>query len=884
MDDFTLNVRQIFQYTRNPVPSPDDLVLLQQGDGGAYTSVLVGDMMVNGLTGGGFIKLLTGGQGGIQFNGAQFAFSGGQFTFNAPLTAPQYFSGGQPVATLDYVDAHDSALATEINEVFTSLAETTVRSFNGRVGIVQLEDFDIARAGGALIVSPHFGGKPTVPSPWDVRQSDEVIANTDWVQRTICFRLEELLKLQVVTTFNGRFGAVTLTTQDVNDAYFNEPVGSGVFPSAPSPPFGDASTRIATTMFVDESLDDLKLWVENTFGVGSTAYAPLNSPAFTGIPTAPTANPGTTTGQLATTAFVMNAVAASTAGVASFNTRTGAVVLTTADVTGAGGAPLASPAFTGVPTTPTPAPGDNSTKVATTAFVDAAIAALPTAGVSSFNTRTGAVTLTTADVTGAGGAPIASPALTGTPTAPTAAQTVNDTTLATTAYVHTALAGFTPTGVVASFNSRTGAVTLLGNDISAAGGALVASPTFTGTPAAPTATVGTNTTQLATCAFVQAAVTAGAAGVTSFNGRSGVVTMIAADVTGVGGALLASPAFTGVPTAPTPAQASNDTTVATTAYVRAAISGIATGVSSFNSRTGAVTLLGADVSAAGGALLASPTFTGTPSAPTPGASSNDTSLATTAWVTSKIATAGGVTSFNGRAGAVTLTSADLTGAGGALLASPAFTGAPTAPTPVTTSNDTTVATTAFVKAASAGGGTPGLVLLNTLVASNVAQLQDTTSFTSAYDSYEIELVNLIPANATTNLYMVWAIAGTFPTLPGYSYVINGCTNWGTSTQAADGSQGSNQFALTGYNYLPKISTITANDGVNGKLIMHSVNAATLKFAEGLLTYPQGNNVQCPVTVGGCLNTNTGVLTGLRVAFAAGNIVSGLIRIYGRKTS
>lgn len=32
----------------------------------------------------------------------------------------------------------------------------------------------------------------------------------------------------------------------------------------------------------------------------------------------------------------------------------------------------------------------------------------------------------------------------------------------------------------------------------------IASPTFTGTPAAPTATAGTNTTQLATTAFVQA--------------------------------------------------------------------------------------------------------------------------------------------------------------------------------------------------------------------------------------------------------------------------------------------------------------------------------------------------------------------------------------------
>lgn len=46
----------------------------------------------------------------------------------------------------------------------------------------------------------------------------------------------------------------------------------------------------------------------------------------------------------------------------------------------------------------------------------------------------------------------------------------------------------------------------------AIGAAPVASPTFTGTPAAPTATPGTNTTQVATTAFVTAAVAAGHGG------------------------------------------------------------------------------------------------------------------------------------------------------------------------------------------------------------------------------------------------------------------------------------------------------------------------------------------------------------------------------------
>jgi len=63
-------------------------------------------------------------------------------------------------------------------------------------------------------------------------------------------------------------------------------------------------------------------------------------------------------------------------------------------------------------------------------------------------------------------------------------------------------------GAVTSFNSRTGAVTLTGSDITGAGGALLASPTFTGVPSAPTANPGTNSTQLASTAFVAAALAA----------------------------------------------------------------------------------------------------------------------------------------------------------------------------------------------------------------------------------------------------------------------------------------------------------------------------------------------------------------------------------------
>lgn len=81
------------------------------------------------------------------------------------------------------------------------------------------------------------------------------------------------------------------------------------------------------------------------------------------------------------------------------------------------------------------------------------------------------------------------------------------------------------------------------------------SPTLTGTPKAPTAPAGTNTTQIASTAFVQAVVTA-------INNALALK------------APLASPALTGTPTAPTAAQTVNNTQVATTAFVKSAIAAL----------------------------------------------------------------------------------------------------------------------------------------------------------------------------------------------------------------------------------------------------------------------------------------------------------------------
>lgn len=430
------------------------------------------------------------------------------------------------------------------------LQACAVTSFNGRFGNICLNAADVNAA-------------------LEVLQGDSVVTKY-WVDDAISRALDQFYFCkQLVTSFNGRIGNVVLLATDVSKALFADPPNS----TAPTPPPGDDSNLIATTAFVTVAINNYN----NTLQGELSSYALLNSPEFTGIPTAPTAAPGTSTGQLATTAFVMQAISSAVAGVSSFNartgavvltqqdiinangwdsvalttiataptpapgdsstkiattafvtaalsgsnvssfnTRTGAVTLTAADITGAGGALLAGPTFTGIPAAPTAAPGTSTTQLATTAFVTAAITAA-TAGVSSFNGRTGAVSLQASDVSAVGGALLVSPAFTGSPTAPTQTVGTSNTTLATTAFVMAAIAA-------ASTVSPATALPLM-DGVAAVGTSLLyarqdhvhpsdttlaplASPTFTGVPAVPTAAPGTSTTQAASTAFVGAAITA----------------------------------------------------------------------------------------------------------------------------------------------------------------------------------------------------------------------------------------------------------------------------------------------------------------------------------------------------------------------------------------
>ncbi|HAW3309674.1 TPA: phage tail protein [Escherichia coli] len=134
-------------------------------------------------------------------------------------------------------------------------------------------------------------------------------------------------------------------------------------------------------------------------------------------------------------------------------------------------APKESPTFTGTPKAPTPAAGNNTTQVATTAFVQAALTALINGAPATLDTLKEIAAAinndpnfsTTINNALALKAPLSSPALTGTPTAPTAAQSVNNTQIATTAFVKSAIAAMVGSAP-AALDTLNELASALGND------------------------------------------------------------------------------------------------------------------------------------------------------------------------------------------------------------------------------------------------------------------------------------------------------------------------------------------------------------------------------------------------------------------------------------
>ena len=201
--------------------------------------------------------------------------------------------------------------------------------------------------------------------------------------------------------------------------------------------------------------------------------------------------------------------------------------------------------------------GTNSQLIATQSWVTSQ-GYLTSAPVTSVAGKTGAVTLSNTDISGLGTMATAT-------ASDYLSKAGNLSGLANTATARTNL-GLGTMAVETASNYLTTAT-------ASSTYAPLASPALTGTPTAPTAAQNTNTTQVATTAYVigQGNSTAAtiamdgtqAAGTSNLYARADHV-----HPTDTSRAPLASPALTGTPTAPTAAAATNTTQIATTAFVQ----------------------------------------------------------------------------------------------------------------------------------------------------------------------------------------------------------------------------------------------------------------------------------------------------------------------------
>lgn len=188
--------------------------------------------------------------------------------------------------------------------------------------------------------------------------------------------------------------SATATTGTGNVVKAASPALTGT-PTAPTATQGNNSTQVATTAYVDTGLGTKSPTLNDT-GLGETVIASAGTGQVkklisgTNITLTPAADSITVSATAGGTGDVVGPASAVDSQITLFDGTTGKLVkaasitgiaqvtsgvLSAASTTGTGAIVLAAaPALTGIPTAPTATQGDNSTQIATTAYVDAGLA------------------------------------------------------------------------------------------------------------------------------------------------------------------------------------------------------------------------------------------------------------------------------------------------------------------------------------------------------------------------------------------------------------------------------------------------------------------------------------------------------------------------------
>lgn len=175
--------------------------------------------------------------------------------------------------------------------------------------------------------------------------------------------------------------------------------------------------------------------------------------------------------------------------------------------------------------------------------------------------------------------------------------------------------------------------------------------------------------------------------------------------------------------------------------------------------------------------------------------------------------------------------------------------------------------------APSGSNTP--ILITTLTASSSSALTDTTSLTSTYTVYKLELCDLLPATDNVSLKLrMGEASGGIDTSSSYIYAYGGKDNGGTDQ--GNSSAGDSSISLTS----AIVRNITARSGVSGTITISNPTNTTHRknarfhLSEGSSAYwvGEGTDTSSAVT-----NAN---LSQFSVFFSSGNITSGYIKVWG----
>lgn len=197
----------------------------------------------------------------------------------------------------------------------------------------------------------------------------------------------------------------------------------------------------------------------------------------------------------------------------------------------------------------------------------------------------------------------------------------------------------------------------------------------------------------------------------------------------------------------------------------------------------------------------------------------------------------------------------------------------TATTQSASDNSTKIATTAYADAVGAAGGS--LTLIASVTAAASATVNFSNNLSATYDNYLIVMERVVPATNGTNLQMQIG-TGAGPTYQTTNY--SGTYFYQTTTTGGGGTVSTSHIL----SFPGRHGNSTLNGG-GGYLYLHNANDATnYKPVSGQFTYYDSTNT----TMQGVSSFSTWqgatVLTSLRFSMAAGNITTGIFKLYGIK--